>query len=355
MLAFLAILGAFGAGFVADSLTRPPEHSAESDPDDSIDEAEAEAGEENPAMGWIFADDSPDLAEAALGTPSGHVNDGMPVSDDLPDPVEAPVVLTGTAADNILSSGAGNDRLSGGAGNDQLIGRSGDDRLAGGSGRDHLDGGEGDDSLFGQGGDDVLTGGAGADLLSGGKGADQLAGGEDDDRLFGGGGADTLMGGEGHDTLDGGTGRDWLAGGAGDDRLIGGGAQDSLDGGTGNDTLWGGVEGRSDAAVDMLNGGAGDDFIGTGPGDIAMGGDGADTFQLQDFAPGLPLSEIADYSPEDDEIVVVYDALHHPLPALSAEPVDGSADMTLLLDGVAVALIRNASGLDLSLIRLQAA
>ncbi|RGP36216.1 calcium-binding protein [Pseudotabrizicola alkalilacus] len=355
MLAFMAILGVFGAGIVADSLIRPANDADAGDDDDSPEEAE---GDEDAVagIGWIFADDSPDAAEpVASGTPAGYVDDGMPVSDDIPDPVDAAVSLTGDAGDNILNGGGGGDQLSGGAGADQLTGRGGDDRLAGGPGSDWLEGGDGDDSLFGQGGNDTLNGGAGNDVLSGGKGADQLAGGADDDRLSGGGGADTLLGGEGQDTLDGGMGRDWLAGGAGNDVLVGGGGQDTLDGGTGNDTLWGGFVGRSDTAADVLNGGAGDDFIGVGPGDIAMGGDGADLFQLQDFGPGLPVSDIVDYNADEDELVVLYDATIHSAPTLTAEPVDGSDDVTLLLDGVAVALIRDAAGLDLSLISLRAA
>ena len=352
MLGLLAILGAFGAGIVADGLMRAPRSTDDAEEDDAPEEGDAEdSGESNPTLGWIFADDSPD----ATGTTAGFVDDGMPVSDDIPDRADDPLSLSGDATDSILSGGNADDILSGGAGDDQLTGRGGHDRLQGGSGRDHLEGGDGDDSLYGQGGNDVLIGGAGDDLLAGGKGADSLAGSEGDDRLFGGGGADTLIGGEGQDTLDGGMGRDWLAGGAGDDLLIGGGSQDTLDGGTGNDTLWGGQEGRSDAATDVLNGGAGDDFLGIGPADIAMGGDGADTFQLQDFGPDLPMSEIVDYNPAEDEIVVVYDADHHPAPALTAEAVPGTEDVTLLLDGVALALIRNAAGLDLSLVNLRAA
>ncbi|MDZ7574164.1 MAG: calcium-binding protein [Pseudotabrizicola sp.] len=350
MLALLAIMGALGAGLLADGLLRTSGAEEDAEPEADDQDPSAEGEDENASLGWLLADTDTDTSN---GTRSGYVDDGMPVSDDIAEPEAAPVALTGDGGANILSGGAGNDTLSGGGGDDQLVGRGGNDRLSGGSGRDHLDGGDGDDSLFGQGGNDVLIGGAGDDLLFGGRGADHLAGGEGNDHLIGGGGADTLMGGEGHDTLDGGMGRDWLAGGAGNDLLIGGGSQDTLDGGSGNDTLWGGFEGRSDAAVDVLNGGAGDDFIGIGPGDIAMGGSGSDTFQLQDFAPGLPVSEIVDYSPDEDQIVVVYDQLQHPLPALSAEPVDGTDDVTLLLDGVAVALIRNAVGLDLSLIQLQ--
>ncbi|NEX46787.1 calcium-binding protein [Pseudotabrizicola algicola] len=365
MLAFLAILGAFGAGFVADSLTRASEPSDEADPDTPDDPAGEEAlppPGEDLALDWLFPDDAPEAEPfdapeglAPAGTPAGAVVEGMPVSDDVPEPAPLPVQQTGGAAADILGGGAAADRLAGGGGDDQLTGRAGDDRLFGGAGRDYLDGGEGDDRLLGHGGNDSLIGGAGDDLLRGGRGADHLAGCEGDDSLTGGGGADTLLGGEGQDTLDGGMGRDWLAGGAGHDLLTGGGGQDTLDGGTGDDTLRGGFDTRSDAAADFLNGGAGDDTLWTGPGDIATGGEGADHFHLQDFAPGLPLAQITDYNPDEDEILVLYDAALHPQPSLTAVPVEGTADMTLALDGVAVALIRDAAGLDLSLIRLRAA
>ncbi|TGD44568.1 calcium-binding protein [Pseudotabrizicola sediminis] len=341
MLALLAILGALGAGIMAESLTREA---------DAPDEAEDLPEEEDEGGSILDADLGP---EFSVGAPLGFVDDGMPVSDDIAEPEPVPLDLAGGAGDDILSGGAAGDRLSGGDGDDQLTGRGGDDQLWGGAGRDWLEGGAGDDSLYGQGGDDVLNGGAGDDLLVGGRGADQLAGGEGDDRLFGGGGADTLLGGEGQDTLDGGMGRDWLAGGAGDDLLIGGAGRDTLDGGAGDDTLWGGSEGVSDAARDWLNGGAGNDLLGLGPGDIGTGGAGADVFQLQDFGPGLPVAEITDYTPTEDQLVLIYDASLHSAPVLSAEPVEGSEDVTLMLDGVAVALIRNAPDLDLSQITLR--
>ncbi|WP_103332164.1 calcium-binding protein [Pseudotabrizicola formosa] len=343
MLALLAIMGALGAGIVAESLTRDADP-----PDEAEDGADAEEDADAPLLGRELD------AGIGAGTPSGFVADGMPVSDDLAEPVPVPLDLTGGAGDDILSGGGAADRLWGGDGADQLTGRGGDDRLSGGAGRDWLEGGAGDDSLSGQGGDDVLHGGAGDDRLSGGRGADQLAGGDGDDRLSGGGGADTLLGGEGQDRLDGGIGHDWLAGGAGDDVLMGGAGRDTLDGGAGHDTLWGGSEGASDGAPDWLNGGAGDDLLALGPGDIGTGGEGADLFQLQEFGPGLPLAEIADYNPAEDQLVLIYDASLHSAPVLSAEPVEGSGDVTLMLDGVAVALIRNAPELDLEQISLRA-
>lgn len=358
MLAFLAILGAVGAGVLADTLLNSGQSSAE----DLSGDEDADGSEESgagptmadspaPMLDWIFADGGTDT----VGSQGGFVDDGMPVSDDSPDSTDHAVSLTGDDSDDILSGGAADDRLTGGHGNDQLTGRDGDDLLSGGSGHDYLDSGSGDDSLHGQGGHDTLVGGAGNDALFGGMGRDSLAGGEGDDMLKGGSGADTLMGGEGQDSLDGGMGRDWLAGGAGDDLMVGGASQDTLDGGSGDDTLWGGFEGQSDAAVDMLNGGAGADLMILGPGDIATGGDGADTFQLQDFRDGSPLAEIVDYDPDQDDIVVLYDANQHSAPELTTEPIEDSEDITLLLDGVAVALIRNAGAFDLSQITLRAA
>lgn len=357
MLALLALMGAVGAGLVAGGLLTTPDAREDDSADlpEDDDTPDEDAGPAS-ALEWVFVDTLPEEDDTeAAGTSAGFVVDGMPVSDDVADPEDAAQTLTGDAGDNILSGGAAADTLAGGGGDDQLTGRGGDDRLTGGAGRDHLEGEDGDDLLLGQGGQDVLRGGAGADVLSGGMGADSLSGGEGDDLLTGGNGADTLMGGDGQDSLSGGMGRDWLAGGAGNDALTGGGSQDTLDGGAGNDTLHGGPDGISDASIDMLNGGTGDDLMQIGAGDIAMGGDGADSFALQDFAAGLPLAEIVDYDPGQDEIVVLYDAAAHSAPELTSEPVEGTDDVRLLLDGVPVALIRDAGGMDLSQVVLRAA
>lgn len=88
------------------------------------------------------------------------------------------------------------------------------------------------------------------------------------DSMDGGAGNDDLSGGAGHDTLEGGTGNDTLDGGAGNDSLYGGDGNDTLSGGDGDDTV---------------EGGAGDDLIYVQSGDdISRGGDGADTFVVED-------------------------------------------------------------------------
>lgn len=365
MLTLLALLGALGAGIVADTVisARGETEGDEADDSESPDESgqpETEAGD--PAGNLfdyvepVLTDEEDDAADVdALGYDAGYVLDGMPVSDDSPDSEESGQTLTGDASDNILSGTDADDRLSGGGGMDQLTGRGGEDWLAGGSGSDHLDGGDGDDALYGQGGHDGLAGGAGNDTLGGGMGRDSLAGGEGDDVLSGGAGADTLQAGEGEDSLNGGMGRDWLSGGAGDDLLEGGASGDTLDGGSGADTLYGHSGTGADLATDYLNGGAGNDHLIIGAGDSAMGGNGADVFTLQDVTQGSVLAEITDYDPSEDELVVEYDPGTHPAPVLSSQSIEASEDVTLLLDGVAVAVVKGGAGLDLSQITLRAA
>jgi Ca2+-binding RTX toxin-like protein len=169
--------------------------------------------------------------------------------------------ITGTSADNDITTGGGNDTVNAGDGNDSvhggtdsdqlfgeahddtLYGDSGDDTLAGGTGNDTLLGGDGDDTYLLGDGDTVnevaaagtdlvksaidytltancenltLVGGGNIDgdgnalgnVLAGNGGANSLTGKAGDDKLAGKAGADTLNGGEGDDTLDGGGGQD---------------------------------------------------------------------------------------------------------------------------------------------------
>lgn len=368
----LAILGALGAGLIADVFTKTTSDQEDEAPDESEDDESTGEIEEADLsiLDWAANDeddsDDVDLAAPLAAAPSttfentvaGAVVEGMPVSDDIADPQDPALSLTGGESDDILSGGASDDTLMGGTGNDLLSGRVGADALSGHEGHDQLDGGAGEVTLWGAEGNDSLVAGDGADLLYGGEGDDVLAGQSGDDTLSGGEGADSLLGGDGVDSLDGGAGTDWLAGGAGDDLLHGGAGEDTLDGGDGNDTIWGQSPAGSEpdmAEMDFLNGGAGDDILMMGQGDIAMGGAGSDSFHLMDFAPGGPLAQISDYDPAEDGLVIYYDASLHASPVLTAEPVEGSQDVTLLLDGVAVAIIRDGIGLAIEDIALRAA
>lgn len=363
MLAMIALFGALGAGIMADAFmaTKSTDEGDEADTTDTEEDSTGDA--EGDGSMFDFIDDGADLTTAVGsvpaapvgGYPSGHVEDGMPVSDDIPDTADQSVTLAGGSSDDILSGGNADDQLSGGLGSDQLTGRGGDDVLSGGAGRDHLDGGAGDDRMTGGSGDDTMVGGDGHDRMTGGAGHDSLAGQSGDDLLRGGSGHDTLHGGEGDDTLDGGMGRDWLTGGDGNDLMVGGGSQDTLDGGAGDDTLWGGTLGQTDMAVDFLNGGGGNDTLHLGAGDIGTGGDGADAFVLDDIYPGGPMAEIGDYNPDEDQIVVMYDPTVHASPDLQVVQVPDSNDVTLTLDGVEVAMVRGGIGLDISQVTLRAA
>jgi hypothetical protein len=78
-------------------------------------------------------------------------------------------------------------------------------------------------------------------------------------------------------------------------------------------------------------------------------------FFLDDWVSDGSVETIADYSAAEDQIVVVFDANVHPDPTVSLEPSAGSDDVTILLDGVPLAVVQNGAGLVLDDIRLAAA
>ncbi|GLK75266.1 hypothetical protein GCM10008171_05200 [Methylopila jiangsuensis] len=175
--------------------------------------------------------------------------------------------------------------ITGGSGADKITGALLEDTLRGGGGADQLFGKESNDILYGDAGLDKLYGGVGSDLIYGGTENDLLYGGDGNDtlngdagldKLYGEKGADTLNGGEGADTLDGGADNDLVGGGAGIDIVKGGAGDDRISGG---DVFYGyGYDTGLDK--DNLDGGAGDDIVTVGRNDIAAGGTGVDTAQL---------------------------------------------------------------------------
>ena len=188
-----------------------------------------------------------------------------------------PLVLNGSAGDDVLSGGSGNDQIDGGAGVDtasyaaasagvtvdlsvtgpQNTKGAGTDtltaieRLIGSAFADTLSGGASNDSLDGAGGDDALGGRAGADSLAGGAGVDtldysdagaavmvdlstgQTAGGAGDDTITG---SENVIGSDFVDSIVGDANANALAGSSGNDVLEGGGGDDMLEGGAGSDT-----------------------------------------------------------------------------------------------------------------------
>ncbi|MFM6001220.1 MAG: hypothetical protein ACKPCI_21165, partial [Dolichospermum sp.] len=65
--------------------------------------------------------------------------------------------ITGTAANDTITTGGGNDTINGGEGNDTINGGTGNDTINGGAGDDTINGGTGVDTLDGGDGNDSLT------------------------------------------------------------------------------------------------------------------------------------------------------------------------------------------------------
>jgi Ca2+-binding RTX toxin-like protein len=322
VLALLSLLGALVAGVAADAVLFARDKDA-NDGDDGDDVS--------PEDDAVLEDGN--ILDDISGDP------GVPTSDDVPDPVDAAVTLTGGTGSDLMSGGSGADMIQGDAGGDLIDGRGGDDAIDAGSGNDAVWGGGGNDTLYGQDGQDTLQGQDGDDLLYGGAGADSITGGQGDDSLFGGADHDTLIGGTGNDLVEGGSGNDWLAGGIGDDTLDGGQGSDVLDGGAGDDWLSGLHGTVDDFETDYLNADAGNDTLVLGSGDLATGGDGDDTFVLHDWLSENNLAQISDYDPGQDNLVIVYDPAVHHSPTITVEPDPQSGTQKIYLDGRQLAVV----------------
>ena len=328
MLVFLGIFGILAAGFAADAIFSGRDGAGS---DNDVDDNAFDFDEDSDL-------ESGNLLDEIARQPAG--SEGNPVSDDIEDPADEDVTVTGSGGDDILSGGDGSDRIDGLDGNDLIDGRAGDDLIDAGGGNDAVWAGAGNDTVFGGAGHDSIHGQDGDDLIDGGDGADSLLGHSGDDTLFGGAGNDTLIGGMGDDSMDGGAGDDWLAGGEGNDTLLGAAGSDILDGGAGHDWL-SGLNGEiDDFNEDFLNGGAGNDTLVLGSGDHGFGDTGEDSFILHDWLAEGGVAHVSDYSAAEDRLVVVYDPAVHPDPQLSLSVSDDGSASTLFLDGHALVVIR---------------
>lgn len=321
MLMFASLLGMVAVGAAAFVGFQPVEPETEND----IDESEHDTPEPD-LIGRLFG---PESSAAPLG--SGDIISGTPGAE----------AISGTAAGDQINGLDSDDTISGGAGDDALYGGRGNDWISGDTGADILHGGDGGDTLFGGAGADTLYGHNDADDLSGGDGDDSLVGGAGNDILRGEAGDDALHGGLADDTLHGGLGRDALFGGWGDDVIVG----------LVDDPATSTLDDIDDA--DFLNGGPGDDLILAGQGDLVDTGEGADTVMVGDWISGDLAVEILDFHPEEDRLIVFYDAQRGGDPHLSLDfgTEDGTAQ-TLLLNGVPIATIANAPSLTLDHISL---
>lgn len=244
----------------------------------------------------------------------------------------------------------GDDSVSADAENLAWFMQDGDDSLSGSSSRDYADLGRGDDTA---------SMGAGNDIVEAGAGNDSVDGGNGNDLTLGGAGNDTALGGLGDDSLGGELGDDWLIGGSGSDLLSGGDGNDvisgfsSLGGATASMT---GVDG-----IDQLFGGAGADRLLMGRGDIAAGGTGADSFEMDArWRDGSGLFTISDFRAGEDSIVLSYAPSIDPNTSLALTPtvtVQATADglsSLILMNGTVIATVEGVTDLDPATIQLRA-
>jgi hypothetical protein len=132
-----------------------------------------------------------------------------------------------------------------------------------------------------------------------------------DDAEFHGGDANELATaiGEGG-ILDGGGGNDVLAAFDGDVELRGGTGDDTILGNADSnsfyqDTRFTNISWVSNESMDTIDGGDGDDKISMSNGDIAIGGEGEDSFQIfHDFDSPSEAARILDFDPSEDALIV---------------------------------------------------
>lgn len=308
----LLLLGAFAGTFLDFGMSTPNDDEIDPDGDSVRDEA------------------GQSLSTDFIGTTG---------SDSLTDGDEGPRGYQLFGGDDTLSATLGDDTIMAGDGDDRIEGRGGDDLVDLGHGDDRIDGGDGNDNLRGRAGSDTLAGGSGADEIGAGSGSDSVSGGT---------GQDTLRGGTGDDLVEGGDGRDRLSGGEGNDTIAGYGADVSLTGTDGADTLFGGT---------------GQDVLFLGAGDMAQGGDGRDTFRIDETVRGLEDDDQTGAAdPVDDPLgahgpVVIRDfelgadllAMEYlgdgELGEIGIMPAENDADVSILYDGANVATVRGGAGL----------
>ncbi|WP_120500045.1 calcium-binding protein [Roseovarius sp. EL26] len=285
-------------------------------------------------------DKQTDIVDFIPNTPD-VVDEQSHPSDDQKSSWQDGEIITGTPEADTLLGSPQNDQIGGKDGTDLIQGQAGDDQLFGMGGEDTLQGGDGYDTLHGQSGNDVLSGQAGDDVMFGHEGKDTLDGGTGDDRLQGGGGQDLMKGGSGDDALHGYLGNDTLVGHAGQDSLFGGHGDDVVDGRDENNFDPNKTEDDNvDPTGDYLNGGKGNDIIFADANDTITGGDGADSLILSDWIKQNHQTVIFDFDPDEDRLMVLYDAEETPTPELTIEQDgDDETQQQVYLEGEYVATV----------------
>lgn len=246
-------------------------------------------------------------------------------------------------ADPLFDESQYTQRIDGTAGNDVLNATEGENAQA-------YFLGDGDDTLRATAGNDYINLGAGDDFTEALEGDDIVLGGDGDDRIFAGRGDDVVFGGAGNDLLEGSLGADTLNGGDGNDQLSGGRENDTLNGGAGDDILSGDrfdqISGTQ-RGVDILNGDAGNDTLWLVGDDTGTGGAGEDLFRVFDTENPDASVTITDYNSAEDRIEVIYEPEdgEEPPELTVFSPAD-SEDAVIALDGVQIATVTGAAGLE---------
>jgi Ca2+-binding RTX toxin-like protein len=195
--------------------------------------------------------------------------------------------VNGTVGSDTYTGGTNTTAWFSGAGEDHITGSTGSDYADLGAGNDHAQMGDGNDSVLGHDGNDDIHGDAGNDTLRGGFGTDTIHGDAGNDRM---------AGDEGNDVMEGGTGADSLLGGAGDDTLSGFTSGQSAESGSTT------VDGS-----DTLLAGDGNDLLHMGHADVAQGGAGNDSFDLDlRWNDGTTAARITDYTVGEDHLQIHY-------------------------------------------------
>jgi len=226
---------------------------------------------------------------------------------------DAQDVFVGNGQDNELKGLGGNDGLYGGAGADVLAGGAGHDLLMGGTGKDTIDGGDGNDIIFGSAAGSISQPTdpdhelpdipVGLDLLAQGFSwvAARATGtrfdtetgtvafrrvslaGADASPIWSYGGelyvesdGNVIDGGAGDDYIGAGTADDIVSGGTGDDDIMGMDGDDYLSGDAGDDLIKGDGPQGTDTAVFTPWDKHGDDILLGGAGRDWLGGQGGD-------------------------------------------------------------------------------
>lgn len=252
---------------------------------------------------WIFDD-------------FGQADDGAEERDvDLTDGDDS---YSGTDDHETINAMDGSDTVYGNDGTDTLRMAQGDDYGAGGKDDDTISGGAGNDVLNGGNGNDVIRGEGGSDILS--SNLNNLAKATDVAKAFDEGDlakarsffSNNTISDQGNDDLGGGAGHDLITDFAGDNHLRGG---------TGNDLLMALDKGSAaGAGVDTLDGGMGIDRLQGDDGDIMIGGEGQDKFDvlvsdtgqdravsITDFEQGERIRVFIENAPDNTSLNLVHD------------------------------------------------